>query len=74
MEGSTYDYDAQKKLAKKINKIKEREYLIAIIKIIKTLNPDVLITENENGMFIKFNTLTQETYKRIDNFLHKNCS
>lgn len=69
-----YDYEVLKKLAKKINKIKEKSQLISIMKIIKTLNPNVLITENENGMFIKFNSLTQETYQKIDNYLYKNCS
>jgi hypothetical protein len=61
-----------KKLAKRINRIKEKNHLIAIINIIKTMNPSVSITENENGMFIKFNTLTPSTYTKLDNYIHKN--
>lgn len=66
------DYDIIKKLAKRINRIKEKNHLIAIINIIKTMNPSVSITENENGMFIKFNTLTPQTYIKLDNYIHKN--
>ncbi len=61
-----------KKIARRINKIKEKSMLIAIINIIKTMNPSVVITENENGMFIKFNSLTPETYVKLENYIHKN--
>ena len=67
-----YNYDAIKKLAKKINQITTKKNLIDIIKIIKTLNSDLSITENSNGMFIKFNKLTQQTYIKLDNYIHKN--
>lgn len=66
------DYDIIKKLAKRINRIKEKKHLIAIINIIKTINPSVSITENDNGMFIKFNTLIPATYIKLDNYIHKN--
>ena len=62
------NYDSIKKLAKKINRIKDKSILIAIINIIRTMNPDVSITENENGMFIKFNTLTPQTYIKLENY------
>ena len=29
-------------------------------------------TENDNGMFMKFNSLTPQTYVKIENYLHKN--
>jgi hypothetical protein len=64
--------DSIKKLARKINRVKDKNILIAIINIIKIMNPTVSITENENGMFIKFNTLSPQTYTKLENYLHKN--
>jgi hypothetical protein len=69
-----YDYDMIKKMAKKMNRIKSKKNLIDIIKIIKAMNPDLPITENANGMFIKFNQLTQDTYVKLDNYIHKNIT
>lgn len=66
------DYEVVKKLAKRINRLNDKIHQVAIINIIKTMNPDIAITENENGILIKFNSLTQETYSKISNYLHKN--
>lgn len=70
-DNSGLDYDTIRRIAKKINKISDKKLLVDIIKIIKSNNPDVVITENENGMFIKFNTLTQHTYKILDGYIKK---
>lgn len=68
-----YDYELKKNLAHRIEKIVDKSMYTAIINIIKTLNPDLVITENSNGLFIKFNDLANETYIKLDNYLHKNA-
>lgn len=65
-------YDMKRSLAKKIGSITEKKMLIDIIHIIKAMNPNVPITENDNGLFITFNQLTPQTYSNIENYLHKN--
>lgn len=70
----TYDYDAIKKIAKRINRIKDKKIIIEIIKIIKTINPELILTENDNGILMRFNMLSQETYAKLDNYIHKNIS
>ena len=69
-DNEIHDYDSIKKIAKRINSIKEKQHLISIINIIKTMNPNLSITENENGMFIKFNSLSPQTYEKLDNYIH----
>jgi hypothetical protein len=69
-----YNYDMIKKMAKKINKINDKKIYTDIIKIIKVMNPDLIITENDNGMFIKFNKLSQQTYLKLDNYIYKNVT
>jgi len=64
-------HDTIRNIAKKINKITDKKILINVIKIIKSINPDVAITENANGLLIKFNSLSPETYGLIDNYLKK---
>lgn len=65
-------YDIKRSLAKKIGNITDKKMLIDIIRIIKAMNPNVPITENDNGLFITFNKLTPQTYSNIENYLHKN--
>lgn len=74
LEEKHYDYDSIKNLSRRIHKISDKKILKAIIIIIKTMNPEVSITENDNGMFIKFNSLTQQTYAKLDNYIHKNVT
>jgi len=69
---SEITYDMKKSIAKKINSISDKKLLVDIIHIIKAMNPTVPITENDNGIFITFNHLTQQTYSNIENYLHKN--
>jgi hypothetical protein len=64
-------YEFKKKIARRIERIKDKKILTNILKIIKTINPDVLMTVNDNGVFIKFNDLDSETYTKLDNYLHK---
>lgn len=64
-------YEFKKKIARRINKITDKKILVNVLKIIKTLNPDIAMTVNDNGVFIKFNELTSKTYTKLDNYLHK---
>ena len=64
--------ETMRNMAKKINCITDKKHMITIVNIIKTLNPSVPITENDNGIFIKFNTLSQETFTKLENYMHKN--
>jgi hypothetical protein len=64
-------YEFKKKIARRINKITDKKVLVNVLKIIKTLNPDIAMTVNDNGVFIKFNELTSKTYTKLDNYLHK---
>lgn len=65
------DNDLIQKLAAKISKIRNKKILINIVSIIKVLNPTLPITENGNGLFIKFNALESSTYIKLDNYLKK---
>lgn len=69
-----FDYDMKRKLANKINKIKDKKTLLSIIHIIKATNPNIKIVENDHGMLIKFNLLSPETYVNLDNYLRNNVS
>jgi hypothetical protein len=63
-----YKYCDKIELVKKINKIKKKEYLINIFKIISE-NTDNY-TENNNGIFIFFHNLDNEVYHKIENYVN----
>jgi len=63
-----YDYDKKMDIVKKISKIKKKEYLIHIFKIITQDNKDY--TENNNGIFIFFHNLSDETYDKIETYIN----
>lgn len=67
-----FTYDKKRSLAKKISGITEKKFLIDIINIIRTLNPNIPMTNNDNGVFITFNNLVPQTYANIENYLKKN--
>ncbi len=64
--------EVMRNLAKRINCINDKKHMISIVNIIMTMNPSIPITENDNGIFIKFNTLSQETFTKLENYIHKN--
>lgn len=66
------EYDKIQSIARKIKKIKDKKILVSIMQIITTLNPELQISENSNGLFIKFNGLVPETYLKLEIFLNKN--
>jgi len=63
-----YDYAKKTELVKKINKIKKKEYLFNIFKIITSSSKDY--TENTNGVFIFFHNLDNEVYEKIENYVN----
>lgn len=63
-----YDHAKKTELVRKINKIKKKEYLFNIFKIITSSSKDY--TENTNGVFIFFHNLDDEVYKKIENYVN----
>ena len=61
-------YNKKLEIVKKINKIKKKEYLLNIFKIITTHSNEY--TENTNGIFIFFHNLPDEVYEKIENYLN----
>jgi hypothetical protein len=61
-------YNKKLEIVKKINKIKKKEYLLNIFKIITTYSEEY--TENTNGVFIFFHNLPDEAYEKIENYLN----
>lgn len=64
---NVYTYEKKKKLADKIGKLKKKEDMLHILNIIYDKNKN--ITENQNGLFMLFDKLDDETYTKIDNYL-----
>lgn len=73
---SKYDHLKKMEIKKKIEKIKKKEYLLDIFKIITSESKDY--SENNNGVFIFFHDLSDETYEKVENYvnniykIHKN--
>jgi hypothetical protein len=65
---SKYDYTKKLQLVKKINKIKKKDYLLNIFKIILKDNKD--FSENNNGVFIFFHNLSDETYEKLEMYVN----
>lgn len=63
-----YTYEKKKKLAERISKIKRKQDMVQILNIICEKN-NKKITENQNGVFLLFDKLDDETYQKIDNYL-----
>ena len=63
-----YDHNKKLDLANKINKIKKKEYLVNIFKIITTSSKE--FTENTNGVFVFFHNLDDETYEKLESYVN----
>lgn len=66
-----FNYDQKKNLAKKIEKIKKKKYLVNILKIIIQNEPDKKFIENDNGIFMFFHNYKNDTYIKIKNYIEK---
>lgn len=69
IQKKNYDHNKKMELVKKINKIKKKEYLLNIFKIITHYSKDY--TDNNNGVFIFFHNLEDEVYEKIENYVNK---
>jgi hypothetical protein len=67
MSDNTYPHDKKKRLAERIAKLKRKEDMIKIAEIIRQDNKN--ITENQNGLFMFFHAMNDETYIKIDSYL-----
>lgn len=66
-----YEHDDVKKLEHMIRKIHDKNKLICIFNIIKKHNPKLIVTENDNGIFLKFSNLNTQTYIELEAYLKK---
>jgi hypothetical protein len=67
-KNTKYDHTKKMEIKKKIEKIKKREYLVDIFKIITADTKDY--SENNNGVFIFFHDLSDETYEKVENYVN----
>ena len=63
----SYTHKMKQKLADKISKIKNKDDMIHIFKIIYDDNKNV--SENQNGIFMMFDSLDNNTYIKLDKYL-----
>lgn len=66
-----YTFDRKKKLLDRIKKSASRSDYEQIQKIIIDGNSDLGSMKNANGVFMRFNSLTNDTYDNIANYLDK---
>jgi hypothetical protein len=66
-----YKIDDIKKILKKIEAIKEKQYIEKIKEIIISENPNISFTKKSSGILLFFHNLSQNTYKRLDLFFEK---
>lgn len=64
---NVFTYDKKRKLADKISKLKKKEDIMKIFEIIYEYDQN--ITENQNGLFMIFNNLSDSAYNKIDLYL-----
>jgi hypothetical protein len=62
-----FSHDKKMEIKKKIEKIKKKEYLVDIFKIIEQAKE---FTENTNGVFFFFHDLPDEIYEKLDNYVN----
>ena len=65
-----YSYSERKKLSSKIMNIKKKDDYIKIFKIINQ-DPNNKFTENSNGIWLDFKSLSDETISKVEKFLIK---
>lgn len=66
-----YDSKYRKKVAEKFNKIKDKEILFELYKIIRK-DLKNKISKNNNGVFFDMNKLTDDCIEKISDILDKN--
>lgn len=66
-----YKFEDIQILADKISKIRNKKILERIRDTIVRYNKNIKITENTNGLFLRFHNLENETYIKLDNIIKK---
>lgn len=69
MTDKPYPYEKKKRLANKISKIKNQDVMIKLFEIISEDNNQ--FSENNNGIFMLFHKLNDNTYYKIESYLKK---
>lgn len=64
-----YSYNDKLYLFNHLSKITDKNHIRDIIKIISFKN-NKFIFEQDNGTYIKFNELTDDTYKELEQYLN----
>lgn len=64
-----YNYNDKTYLFNKLNKINDKNQIRDIIKIIMFKDKEYII-EKDIGTYIKFNNLTNETYKELEQYIN----
>ena len=64
-----YSYNDKLYLFNHLSKITDKNHIRDIIKIISFKN-NKFIFEQDNGIYIKFNELTDDTYKELEQYLN----
>ena len=64
-----YSYNDKLYLFNHLSKITDKNHIRDIVKIISFKN-DKFIFEQDNGTYIKFNELTDDTYKELEQYLN----
>lgn len=68
---NVYTFEKKKKLLDKINKLSSRSDFEQIKKIILENNPELESMKNQNGLFLQFNHLSNDSYIELANFLER---
>ena len=66
----TYNYSERKKISSKVMSIKKKEDYVRLFKIINQ-DPNNKFTENSNGIWLDFKSLSDETIEKVEKFLNK---
>jgi len=66
VDDKIYTFERKKRLAAKIAKLKKKEDLVQIVDII---SEEIKLSENQYGMFMVFNKLSDKTYEKIEQFI-----
>ena len=65
-----YTHSERKKISQKIKKLKKKEDYVKLFKIVNS-DKNNKFTENSNGIWLDFKILSDETVRKVDNFLKK---
>ena len=69
MTENIYTFDKKKKLANRIEKLKNKTYLHTIRKMIFDENPTATSRKSKTGYLMYFHNYTNDTYVHIENYL-----